>query len=234
MGNHLKVLLLALVMVLATAFPAEAATSFGSVQVRSSADVIAGGSAQFRMLLFNAHDSGDLYVTISETLPPGWTTSIEPREFVLPYRAVGDTMPEEGYEFLSTSLGDVKTKPVTITVSIPGGEETGSYTVRVSISAKNRFSGISMSQVRSYGFTVNVKGREPVTPENESVPPVQAQEVGNVSVPVQPAVAENWSVSEHGQPGDLVGMIISNPVIAPAALSVACIMFVLLRLLKKI
>ena len=239
-------------MVMNTMIIAEAGLSLGSTQVRRTAEVLDGNSARFKLLLFNAHDEQELYITTGYEVPEGWSVSIDPSAFALPYREIGDRIYEEGYEFLSTGLGDVKAKPVIIDVGVPPGETTGSYDVKITVNARRGSSGVAMTQSRSYGFIVDVLGvplqeepeEEEESEEKESEEPEERPSVTQPQPPMQlPQNNEPGIIDENTtqlreqteqQIGNLTGMIISNPIIAPLALCIVLFAFLALRYFKRI
>jgi len=235
-------------------FVAEAGLSLGSTQLRRTAEVLDGNSARFKLLLFNAHDEQNLHITTGYEAPEGWSVSIDPSAFALPYREIGDRIYEEGYEFLSTGLGDVKARPVIIDVGVPPGETTGSYDVKITVNARRGSSGVAMTQSRSYGFTVDVLGVPPQEESQGEDPQEESEEKesGESQQPKQPTPSPPMQLPQNNEPGiidenttqlreqteqqigNLTGMIISNPIIAPIALCIVLFAFLALRYFKRI
>lgn len=232
---------------------AEAALSLGSVQVTKSASLSAGESVRFKILLFNAHDTNDLFITASYESPAGWDVSVSPSAFMIPYREVGDVSKEDGFEFLGTGAGDVKAKPVWINVRVPEDEFSGTYEVRLVIRAKKGSSGVSMSQSRTYKYSIEVLGAEQEqTQEEEEEQQSEEKEQQKSSQQTRPEQESPATLPQENIPGitynqsdefreqaedrinGLTGMIISNPMVAPVALSLAVIVFLVLRYLKRI
>ena len=254
MERVLKITLVFAIVMINFIVVVQAGISLGSVQVTKTAKASVGESVDFKFLVFNAHETGDLYITTDYEAPNNWIVSVNPSGFTLPFRAVGDRTKENGFEFLSTGLGDVKAKPVMVNVVVPGGAEPDSYEVKVILDAKRGSSGVTMSQSRSYRFIVTVLGESSVSQESEEeieeekkktsqkmneekiVTPSQPVNVPDSNIPG--ILEENDTNQFEGQVNDQItdftGMVISNPIIAPVALLIAALAFVVLRYFKRI
>jgi uncharacterized membrane protein len=226
---------------------AEAALSLGSVQVSRTAEANAGEDVQLKLLLFNAHEKEDLIISMNYKSPSGWSVQISPQEFNLPYKEIGDISKEDGYEFLATGLGDVKTKPVWINVGVPDNELTGTYEVKININARRSGSGISMSQSRSHTFIIHVNGAYSQDSQPEEGQDEETQKSSPQPNPSQTGtenkeqpnnqndgIIQNENSTQLTSQNDITGMIISNPLFGPILIGIVVIVFVLLRVFKRI
>ena len=225
---------------------AEAGLSLGSAQVSEYARVGAGDSTAFKFLLFNAHEEDGLRIETSHEEPGGWSVSVNPSAFDLPYRQVGDSSYETGYEFLGTGSGDVKAKPIWVNVLVPADEEEGRYQVKVNVFAVGTGT-VAMSQSTSYAFTLDVEAVEGPggqAPEESGggggsqKPPAEVyQPVAESPGTIPTAPSEETNKLRSGveeQINDFTGMLISDPMITPLAFIAVALVFVFLKVFKKI
>jgi hypothetical protein len=140
---------------------AGAKLSIGSATGVKAAQALPGETVSFKILLFNAHEDPAMHVRMESEQPRGWIVDIEPDEFDLPISKPGDTAPEAGYEIVGTAEGDVKARPVTATIKVPGYSAQGNYEIKVLASAGKQGGVLSMSLVRSFYFGVEVSGAGP-------------------------------------------------------------------------
>ncbi len=250
-AHKIFVIVFAAVIINSIAF-VEAGISLGSVQVKKTATVNAGESTQFKLLFFNAHEIQGMYITTDYESPDGWVVSVNPSEFMLPYRAVGDKTNEEGFEILGTGSGDVKAKPVFVNVKVPQDEESGTYTIKIKVHTKKQGSGISMTQSRNYVFRVVVISQNTKTKKNKeeehkaSSQPKQSKnrrekmflepinpERGNAKGIVTSNTTETRNKLERDV-DNVTGMLLTNPVVAPISICLVVIVFFVMRYFKRI
>jgi hypothetical protein len=192
-----------LLFVAAAAPSAGAKLSLGSAQDKKEAAVYPGESAKFKILFFNIYENSTLRLALStKENPSGWVVSISPESLYLNYSTpqVYKT-PEEGFEYLGLPgiAGDIKVKPVLVTINTASDSKPGTYNVKVEASAGKSGGAISAYQVRSFDLKVRVIGD--VAPEGTT-----ENNAGNTRAAVLLTAAETQDAASGGNtPGNESG-----------------------------
>ena len=220
---------------------AEGRISLGSAQDAKHATIIQGGEASFRLLFFNVHEEGDIDVYAGVYDNGGLSVDIEPDRISVPYTRPGRyTENEPGFVYLGTPEGDVKAKPVTVRVSVPLSAEPGRHEV-VLYAATERQEGImGTSQTRRFFFEVDVREADSKEAER-TLETVTEDSVNEEHKYKQEPEPENETRKKNGindaasdDSDSITGAVTNVPLFGPALLAGIVLMFVILRLLKRI
>lgn len=136
---------------------AQAAISLGSATSSREAVAQPGDRVEFGMLLFNMHENLTLRASVRVEGPDSWNAYANPGSFDLKFSQPGSCRQMDGYECLSTGLGDVMARKVAVVAQVPKSAKPGEYIVK----AETRIGGdggqISMQQSRTFYFSVLVR-----------------------------------------------------------------------------
>jgi hypothetical protein len=146
----------ALVFALLLGF-ASPAGAFGSVQSRSFQSMLPGEVASFKILFYNLRQNRTINLSLSASAPPGWEVALSEDFLSLPFSVPNDYSSEDGIEYVSSRLGDIKARPVFVSVR-PPPDAAGEHTVRVVAKEIPSGGGIRTLQQRSFSFRVSLSG----------------------------------------------------------------------------
>jgi hypothetical protein len=197
----LTVLVLLAMTVIVSTVPVQAGISLGTVQVDKVKEAYPGESVTLKALFFNIHGESSIEVGLDAEYPPGWGIDI-PIDVSIPKTDIIELPePETGFEFINTQEGYIKAKPVTIRVSVPESTQSGSYDIKVS--ARTLGGGdatLSVSQSRSFRFTVIIKEDVPDEPGN--TPAEENQGEAGVSTSAQPRNEDDIFIIDQDREDD--------------------------------
>ncbi len=225
-----------LVILIAMAGQAQARLSLGSTQSSKHAAIEQGGEGSFRIFLFNAHQEEDLEIYLGVYDYGGLSVSVVPDSLVVPYTEPGRcTESDPDFVCLGTPQGDIRTRTVTVRISVPFKAGLGEHGVVVYAATERQEGTLASAQIRKFYFTVDVEEGEGAGLGEEVQAEVGEEEPGLPEEPGEPEEpVMDTGEEEYGLDDAITGAVTNIPVFGPYVLLAVLLVFLALRRLKRI
>jgi hypothetical protein len=169
----------AFMVLLALSGTAQAALPLGSVTGATNAKASPGDKAEFYVLFFNSHGGEDVLLSFDSEGPEGWDTALSSSRFDLTYHEPGDCTYDPDYECLGTGAGDVMARKLRLSVFVPSDAEPGQHSVDLTAWLGSDKGTMSVQQMRTFTFTVDVMGDEDEDEDEEEPEEQPGQDEGS-------------------------------------------------------